>query len=220
MSTNDSSDSNDQSIDHAVKLKSDGPARWRNSDGYYATEDEPYITQTPDGDPLSEEQAAYFTENYPFEDADVSDVPESDQPESRSPDGQTASVVGEEGVSAAVSAGPNDVSNVADDIVRIPHGASPEDHVDTESDGDVAAASTVSDEPQSPSGQSNARALTNPDVLDGSVNQLRENLDAGGYDDQLKDLLAAEQAGENRTTAVRAIQERIEQQDSDEEDDE
>ncbi len=48
-------------------------------------------------------------------------------------------------------------------------------------------------------------------VLDGSVSSLTAALSSGDHDDSLAELLAAEEAGKTRKTAVAAIQERMAQ---------
>jgi hypothetical protein len=53
--------------------------------------------------------------------------------------------------------------------------------------------------------------LSAPDlsVLDGSVSRLRDALDSGDHDDHLEALLAAEESGKTRKSAVAAIRDRI-----------
>ena len=54
---------------------------------------------------------------------------------------------------------------------------------------------------------------TEPDlsILDSSVSKLRSALETGDFDDALADLLAAEEAGKTRKSAVEVIQERMNQ---------
>lgn len=48
-------------------------------------------------------------------------------------------------------------------------------------------------------------------ILQGTVSDLEEELEFGIHDDNLDSLLSAEEAGKNRSTAVRAIRDRMEE---------